>query len=179
MTMTNCTLKNNAAIAGSGGTTSSTLPLGLGLGGGLDMWWFSIASIIDSTFMGNQAMGGFGGAGVPGGRGMGGRISVGTNALLGFPDDSSLTISNSTIADNLAQGGAGANGGDGLGGGVVVIGQALGGGLYIDVGATVTATRTRIQKNSASTDGNDLFRDAELTLRARRPTLRPLCAADS
>jgi len=71
--------------------------------------------------MGNQAMGGFGGAGVPGGRGMGGRISVGTNALLGFPDDSSLTISNSTIADNLTQGGAGANGGDGLGGGVVVI----------------------------------------------------------
>ena len=121
MTMTNCTLEKNAAIAGSGGTTSSTLPLGLGLGGGLDMWWFSIASIIDFTFMGNQAMGGFGGAGVPGGRGMVGGISVATNALLGFPDDSLLTISNSTIADNLAQGGAGANGGDGLGGGVVVI----------------------------------------------------------
>lgn len=133
MSMTNCTLEKNAAIAGSGGTTSSTLPLGLGLGGGLDMWRFSIASIIDSTFMGNQAMGGFGGAGVPGGRGMGGEISVGTNALLGFPDDSSLTISNSTIADNLAQGGAGANGGDGLGGGVVVIGQTLGGGLSIGV----------------------------------------------
>ena len=121
------------------------------------MWRFSIASIIDSTFMGNQAMGGFGGAGVLGGCGMGGGISVGTNALLGFPDDSSLTISNSTIADNLAQGGAGANGGDGLGGGVVVTGQVLGGGLSIDVGATVTATRTRIQKNSASTDGYDLF----------------------
>ena len=95
--------------------------------------------------------------------------------------------SNRTIADNLAQGGAGANGGDGLGGGVVVIAPSsailencnITRNRAIGVGATVTATRTRIQKNSAFTDGNDLFRDAELTLRARRPTLRPLCAADS
>ena len=32
-----------------------------------------------------------------------------------------------------------------------------GGGLYIDVGATVTATNTTIKKNTASTTGDDIF----------------------
>jgi hypothetical protein len=36
-------------------------------------------------------------------------------------------------------------------------GQGLGGGLYIDVGAVVTATNIRIKKNTNSTAGGDIY----------------------
>jgi len=145
--ITSCLFINNQALGSAGGGLG--VNGGDGLGGGIavgisdflgDPSDASSLSVRGSTLTGNQAIGGAGGSGATGGNGQGGGIWFGS--------DSTGTLDNSVITGNFALGGqAGAGGSDG---------QGRGGGLYID-GATVTATRTLIKKNSASTDYNDLF----------------------
>ena len=99
-------------------------------------------------------------------------------------DTSTLTLTGSTLAFNLAQGGNGGNGGDGLGGGLALQsgssatvsassithnqalgggagaggsdGQGLGGGVY-DLGTFTKDALTVIKNNHASTMGDDIY----------------------
>jgi hypothetical protein len=151
MTMQNCVVSHNSAIAGHGGTFNP-LPVGLQLGfaagGGIDISNSgATATVIGSTITDNKAIGGAGGAGNNGGNGYGGGISVGWGVLVGNSSDgSSLTLSNSILPNNLAVGGqcgAGADGGNGYGG-----------GLWIGTTSSATisnppGTQTRIENNAA------------------------------
>ncbi len=125
----------NHAIGGSGG--SSTSPGypgtgGSGFGGGFYNGVDSTATVSDSPFSGNLAQGGCGGPGATGGVGAGGAIANGGGtgafevAFLGLGTDTSrLSLDDSTLVLNVAQGGAGgagASGGNGSGGGVYVLG---------------------------------------------------------
>jgi hypothetical protein len=128
VTVTNCIIAGNSAIAGHGGPgTNSQLvhaQAGFAIGGGLDTSKFgSSATITGSWITGNQAVGGAGGAGNNGGNGLGGGLGIGWGSLVGLTEGSQLTVINSDVTNNLASGGAGgkrANGGNGLGGGLFV-----------------------------------------------------------
>jgi hypothetical protein len=150
----------------------------------------SLARSMRSSPTGGGVMGALGGAGrsrANGGDGLGGGIPVGSLALFGFTDISSITISGSALSGNLARGGAGGsggNGGDGLGGGVYVAsgtacinhtsitgnqavggaagkhgsaGQGVRGGIYVASIATASGIDTDITGNSASTSNDDVF----------------------
>jgi hypothetical protein len=111
LTVSNCAFTNNKAAGGA--SNSGGVFVGNGMGGGVENFRGSTATIEGSTFSGNQAIGGAGGAGQKGGDGLG----AGIDNLLG----ATLTISNSTFNGNQAMGGAGgagANGGNGFGGGI-------------------------------------------------------------
>ena len=129
-----------------------------------------------------------GGAGAVGGDGVGGALVNGHPfGLQNVPDPSALTVSDSTIAANVAlggAGGAGANGGNGDGGGAFLAqgtacfdddafvlnlalggaggagggrGSGIGGCLYIRSTAVAGAVNTAFFANLASTSDNDVF----------------------
>src|SRR5262249_10533889 len=165
-------------------------PGGFGSGGGLDESQKpgrdpSTATVCDSIFLNNHAVGG---AGAAGGTGVGGAIEVGFRALVGSPDQSTLTLARSILVHNEAEGGnggKGGNGGDGLGGGLAVqhgssatvsastitlnqavggtkgvggsSGHGVGGGVYNLGTFDVIDTLTVIKKNHASTSNDDIF----------------------
>jgi hypothetical protein len=151
MTMKNCVVSHNSAIAGHGGTFNplpAGLQLGFAAGGGIDISNSgATATVIGSIITDNKAIGGAGGAGTNGGNGYGGGISVGWGVLVGNSSDgSSLTLSNSILANNLAVGGQGGAGADG--------GNGYGGGLWIGTTSSATisnapGTQTRIENNAA------------------------------
>jgi hypothetical protein len=187
---------DNQAIGGNGG---SGFEGGLAGGGGLETSAFpgipslavpaggpASASVIDSVFSDNQAIGGAGGSGANGGSGVGGGINVGF-LLGGVTDSSVLTLTDSTLDHNLAQGGKGgkgANGGDGLGGGLAIQtgasatvsdstithnkaqggkegasgsdGHGIGGGVY-NLGTFTADVFTVVKKNHASTSNDEVF----------------------
>ena len=72
---------------------------------------------------------------------MGGGINVGFYALVGFTDNSTLTMTDTTLDHNVAQGGDGGKGGDG--------GDGLGGGLAIQAGSSATVSHSTITHNDA------------------------------
>jgi hypothetical protein len=111
---------HNAAVGGAGGSAAAG---GDGIGGGLSVDRFSTASITDIAVTFNLALGGDGGTGANGGNGWGGGIAVGGRTVYAGPDDSSVTLSGSTISNNFAvggNGGLGGSGGNGSGGGIFV-----------------------------------------------------------
>jgi len=150
MTMTNCVVAGNSAVAGHGGpgvnSLLGSLPGGFAFGGGIDTSRGSTASITGSLIIGNEAVGGAGGSGNTGGAGMGGGLAVGFGAQVGFsPDGAQVTVINSVVDGNLAlggTGGTGANGGDGLGG-----------GLFVSVGCSATVNASVLDFNFA--DGGE------------------------
>jgi hypothetical protein len=137
MTMTNCVVSNNSALAGKGGPGANsllTLPGGYAFGGGVDTSRSgSSSTITGSTITLNRAAGSAGAGGNAGGNGYGGGLSVGFGTLFGdTTDGATLTLLNSYVDGNIAMGGAGGLGANG--------GNGEGGGLY--VGATASATVT-------------------------------------
>jgi hypothetical protein len=185
-TITGCTFVGNVAQGGAGGSGARG---GRGLGGALDVNDFTgvsandftglsaTAAVTNCTFIANEAVGGAGGSGANGGDGIGGAVAVATEALLGFPDPSSLTLRGSTLAGNFAEGGAGGVGGlggDGLGGALAVLGgsssatdstfrnnvalgdeggNGLGGAIYVGSGAALSVAASEIVHNQAQGDG--------------------------
>src|SRR5262249_17749524 len=107
LTADNITLTHNLAEGGAGNTGG--LLAGIGLGGGLAASPQPPATLSNSRFTDNQAIGGPGGFGGNGSAGLGGGIAN----LLG----SAVTVRNCTLDHNQAVGGEGDNGGNGLGGG--------------------------------------------------------------
>src|SRR5262249_34846694 len=149
--MIRSTVADNQAIGGNGG---SGFTGGLAAGGGLETsrkpaipdlglppGGPASASVIDSVFSGNQAVGGTGGSGANGGNAVGGGINVGL--LLGklTDDNSTLTLTSSTLDHNLAQGGNGGKGGNG--------GDGRGGGLAVQDGSSATVSTSTITLNQA------------------------------
>lgn len=128
LTLTNSTLIGNEAIAGRGAkdpTGYSGAVWGFAAGGGLDVAFSGSATVTNCTLIGNQAIGS---NGVNGGTGFGGGISLGFSYFFNtaaFPvvDVSTLSLSDSRLLGNIAQGGSGGatgTGGDGLGGGLAI-----------------------------------------------------------
>jgi hypothetical protein len=136
-------------------------------------------SVTNSTFTGNEAIGG------PGGNAGGGAILVGAVAS-NSPLSTSVTIDGCTLSGNVAQGGDGGtkNGGDGLGGGIWIgsatvcinnssitdnqalggaprtsgqAGHGVGGGIYIAGATIVGILDTVITGNLASSLKDDVF----------------------
>jgi hypothetical protein len=128
-TLTNVRFVGNQAVGVGGGPGSTG---GSGVGGGFYSGVYSSAAVSQALFRDNVAQGGAGGSGSTGGDGQGGAIANGGGfgelvvaAIGAGPDNSSLTLDQSMLLLNVAQGGAGgagANGGDGLGGGCYVFG---------------------------------------------------------
>jgi len=135
MTVSHSALVGNKAIGGAGAAGADG---GDGVGGGI----FDDGTLIltDSALAYNLALGGKGGEGGDGGDGLGGGLAVQPGAQ--------ATASGSTITHNRADGGARGHGGSD--------GQGLGGGVY-DLGAFVRDALTAIEKNKASTSGDDFY----------------------
>jgi hypothetical protein len=145
-TFTGVTLVGNQAIGGSGGPGYTG---GTAFGGGFYSGVDSSATVSGSLFSGNLAQGGAGGSGAAGAAAGGGAIANGGGfgdlevAFLGLGTDSStLSLTGSTVALNVARGGAGGpGGGDG--------GSGAGGGFYADPGTTTTISASILYLNAA------------------------------
>jgi hypothetical protein len=138
LTLTNSAVIGNLALGGAG---ASGVAGGLAIGGGLDISFGSTATVTNTTFLGNSARGGAGGAGANGGDGYGGGIAVASQSYFGFPDTSSLSLSDSALIGNSAVGGNGGTGGNG--------GNGFGGGLFVGPGGTATTDQAFIVFNQA------------------------------
>jgi hypothetical protein len=156
-----CTIQNNQAVGGQGGTNVSGDPGGDGLGGGLYVAGGTV-SLSSVTLSSNTAQGGAGGKGgygfteakkngFPGGDG-GNGLGGGLYAAAG-----TVTLTNTTVDQNSAQGGRGGNGASGRPSGSPGLGK--GGGLYIDPAALVSLdafTQSHVSRNQASTAYADI-----------------------
>jgi hypothetical protein len=141
-TILNSTFMNNRAVAGALSPGAAPGFYTASSGGGLSSWGGALY-IRDSSFVGNQVIGGDGSLGGPASIAMGGGITV----FNGLP----ATIINCSLFHNSAvggAGGAGAPGGAGVGGGLNV-------GIFPEYGSasgpssTVTVTGTTISYNQA------------------------------
>lgn len=190
LTLTNSALIGNQAIAGRGANDPSGYSgavWGFAAGGGLDVAFSGNATVTNCTLIGNQAIGS---NAVNGGTGFGGGISLGFSYFFNtaaFPvvDLSTLSLSDSRILGNIAQGGSGAatgTGGNGLGGGLAMnpgssatiatsaidfnlalgafggtVGEGIGGGVYNDSGTFNKDLLTLLAYNFASTSNDNIF----------------------
>ena len=154
--LTNVTFVGNQAIGGSGGPGYTG---GSGFGGGFYNGVDSTATVSHALFLDNQAQGGAGGSGATGGVGAGGAMANGGGAgafevaflyslgptgpwgLNPDMDTSSLSVDNSELLLNTAQGGAGGTGSDG--------GSGKGGGCYVLGTTTALFDGTLIAFNAA------------------------------
>jgi hypothetical protein len=128
----------NVAEGGAGGTGGVGAT---GVSGGIDLSFGSVVSVSNTVLIANQAVGGAGGDGAKGGNGVGGGMNVGSDVVTGFPDDCSLTLTDSTLARNQAVGGAGGSGSNG--------GAGQGGGLAVLSGSAASISSTFIVFNAA------------------------------
>jgi hypothetical protein len=140
-TINETAVEHNQAIGGEGGGNQNG---SLGVGGGVFFLNFVggvTASVSDSTIRHNVALGGDGVNSGDGGDAYGGGLAAG--ALGGaFGSAGTVTVHNTLIDHNLAQGGQGGKqGGNG--------GDALGGGIFNDAATTMTVTASRITHNKA------------------------------
>jgi hypothetical protein len=129
LTLDGVTLRNHFALGATGADgTSTTLPEGgrAGAGGGIYSDLAGSLTIRNSTFSGNQAIGGVGGSGVDF-RGCGGCGGGGGGGGLGGAIYSTrpLSVSRSTFTSSLASGGSGGSGGPAAGGGGAGVGAAI------------------------------------------------------
>jgi hypothetical protein len=133
---------NNQAIGGSNASGVSIAKGFLGIGEGGALHCLGPTTITGSRFLGNEALGGSGNTGGSGlllvGGGYGGAIE--SDALFGR--GLSLSIRDSTFADNQAVGGANDSGG-------VFTGDGLGGGFMDFRGVTATVTGCTFTGNEA------------------------------
>src|SRR5262249_3916781 len=116
----------------------------VGTGGGGALHCQGPTTISNSTFLGNEALGGSGDTAGSGliyvGGGFGGAVDVGNG---GFSNNGvPLSISNSTFTNNQAVGGANNSGG-------VLAGDGLGGGILDLRGVTGTVTGSTFTGNQA------------------------------
>ena len=138
--VTDCLFAGNKAIGGAAGSGAVG---GVGEGGGIGNIqitansYTSALTIRDSVVAGNEALGG---AGLIGGAAHGGGIAVDGGPTL-TSGGITLTVIDSFVASNTAQG---ADGGAGNGG------NGLGGGLFVDATATLTVAGTTITGNTAT-----------------------------
>jgi hypothetical protein len=153
---------SNQVTGGTGGDRGSGGLLGgaggAGRGGGLMNVNGSIGSVSDSTVVLNRVTGGAGGLGGSGSNGQGGGIFNGGPAPLAFNGPPvplgtpSLTLLDSLVALNRADGGAAGVGGS--------AGLGQGGGLYLTpAGSAFADLATAIFANEASTSHDDVFGD--------------------
>jgi hypothetical protein len=167
VTLSNVSLRNNTATGGIGGSTSVShrsrigATGGNGYGGGLYVARGTV-TLTGCTVSGNTAGGTLGGSGLSnfdkttrngretgqahqggfGGNGYGGGVYVARGTI---------TVSNSTVSSNVAQGGLGGFGGNGVddgGGQGGPGGSGFGGGLYVAAGSA-TLTGDSVTGNSA------------------------------
>jgi hypothetical protein len=172
--MTNSNIDQNVAqggAGGSGGNGGSGALVGFGgaggsaIGGGLSMtstgsqhsraWTLNSVDLIGNhAKSGNGGRGGSAGAAPIGGRGGNSHDSKGGAIFDGF--DGKLVLLGCNVSTNLADHGLGGAGGSGIRQGRDGnIGQGIGGGLYIDMVATVLAdSATSITNNYADKDNN-------------------------
>src|SRR5262249_56298767 len=137
-----CTVAGNQGIGGSNasGPSSDNSKIGTGFGGAL-VFSAGVATITNSTFDHNEALGGSGTTGGSGvlqiGVGLGGGIG---NA--GFLGSTTLTASNLTFTNNQAVGGAGNTGG-------VESGEGIAGAFVNQQGAAATLSNSTFAGNQA------------------------------
>jgi hypothetical protein len=174
----NSTVTGNSALGGAGGggaagavgTGKQTTPVasdggpgGNGYGGGVYLA-AGTASIDNSTVTGDSALGGVGGAGISaksgksavsrggaGGAGLGGGL---------YAAGGTLTVHGTTVTSDTATGGAGGSGGLATKPLPGLLGNGVGGGLYLAPTATVgldAGTIAHVTNNHASTNTNDIF----------------------
>jgi hypothetical protein len=152
-TVSHCTLTDNQAVGGAGGSGQDG---GAGRGGGLVTASGATATVVHCIFTGNQALGGSGGTGGHGGNGVGGGLYTGVSGR--------VTLVGCLITDNEAVGGTAPGG---------AAGHGRGGGVYIAMGGTMTAdSTTLITGNHASTSNDDVFGDLGGGADARERSLR-------
>jgi predicted outer membrane repeat protein len=142
LTIADSLFKKNAALGTDGAPGDDG---GSAAGGALALGRESLSARMTNTaFSGNRAIGGHGGTGANGGDAHGGAIS----------DDGSLrgvSLAGSILKDNRALGGRGAADGLGQGGGIYTGGEPI----FLD-------RNTRIRRNHASSDSDDLFGDTQI-----------------
>jgi hypothetical protein len=141
---TNDTFASNTAQGGQGLQANSSFVQGgaggVGQGGGLFLVNGNGAEVTESTFNGNQAIGGQGGDGAEGGSGLvggggwGGEGGAGQGGGI-LVSAADLSLTNDTLASNLARGGQGGTGGSDMymhefGGDGGEGGDGEGGGIY-------------------------------------------------
>jgi hypothetical protein len=98
----NSTFAGNTVVGGAGtGSGGHSGPGIAAIGGAIEDFSGGSATITNSKFINNTAVGGAGGSGQPGGDGIGGGIDISYNTT--------ATISGTTFSGNQALGGAGAN----------------------------------------------------------------------
>lgn len=153
LTLRGVTVQNNRALGASGINFIGHYVYAHGVGGGI----YSSGSLTleSSTVKNNQAIGGTGGIvidggdvfGFDGGHGLGGGVYVAGGTV---------TLRDSRVTDNVAQGAAGGGSGRFRGN----RGQGIGGGLYIepDVSAVLDAfTASNVKRNKASTSDPNIY----------------------
>jgi hypothetical protein len=154
-TVSQITIADNQATGGAGADGASG---GNAVGGGVYNGRFTLQAatlkLSDSVVTANQATGGAGGVGGNGGNALGGGIAnantTATGALITTDPFPVLTLLDTSVTENQADGGAAGAGG--------TVGLGVGGGLYNQVGAVAFAdTHTKIKKNHASTSNDDVF----------------------
>jgi hypothetical protein len=110
LTVLDCKLTGNVAVAGRGGPIAPGMPptsTAFAAGGGIDTSFAGQLSVLDTTLTGNHAIGGAGGSTQMGGAAYGGGISVGFPVLFGMTDSATATLTDSTLLSNAALGGTG------------------------------------------------------------------------
>jgi hypothetical protein len=136
-----CTFAYNQAVGGSDGSGNSSGfgYVGIGRGGGVSN--LGVATVTDSTFDHNQALGGSGntsgGGALTVGDGFGGGL---VNRL--FSGRTTMTVSNCTFSNNQAVGGTGNSG-------QTFTGEGVGGGFANLQGAMATVTGSTFTGNQA------------------------------
>jgi hypothetical protein len=144
-TLTNVQVVGNEVIGGTGGPGCAG---GSAAGGGFYSGVDSAASVSNGFFSMNLAEGGAGGSKAAGGVGIGGAIANGggegvlEDTFLGLSSDgSTLSVADTAIGLNLAEGGAGGAGGNG--------GSGQGGACYVYGATTATIDGSEIVFNAA------------------------------
>jgi hypothetical protein len=164
LTLQGGTIQNNQAFGGQGGTYLDSFG-GNGIGGGLYVAGGS-ASLSTVTLSANTAQGGDGADGVVDGSPEAGKHPPGFAAGNGgngfggglYAAGGTVSLLNSTVNSNVAQGGDGGKGVNGSAAGQPGLGE--GGGLYIDPAALMSLdafTQAHVRHNQASGDGNNIY----------------------
>jgi hypothetical protein len=180
LTVSHCTLTQNSAVGGDNNHGTATVAglVGAGAGAGIANYLGGTASVSDSELDHNQARGGKGNtasgagalfAGLGAGGGIFNFLGNYNSSTLGLLNSSVVSVTNSTLDHNLAQGGGG---GTGLGGSIVNLlsatttvdssfltnnqangdggGAALGGGAYNDATSSLSLTASSVTGNHAN-----------------------------